>query len=275
MPGGDRRTIVLGLGQYDTMTMQSSNQTSRSLWKSPQELDQYLLDLQKKYNRSTFLLSFLRLADTRCDDICEHIAEHLVTEDIVPANAKDLSSLLLIIHALQRSVVYSLFAGDNSIALQTTRDIYSTTYGRVEAMLPFSDLIDAVLKLLKKELLQLMDDIKESDDDASVSSDVRQAVHSIFESLPTRSSVFNFDDESLKAEGNIIKAYFWESGPFSSMSYLRGATEQSCFIIALFTVTGLSLFSFKYGIVFGLIGIILCLLLRVDVPIDVSQDSSK
>jgi hypothetical protein len=45
--------------------------------------------------------------------------------------------------------------------LQTARDIYATASGEVAATLPFSDLIRVVLKLLKNELLPLIDEITE------------------------------------------------------------------------------------------------------------------
>jgi len=261
---------------YKARSMQSYSEESRSLWRGSQEQDQYLSNLYARYEQSYLLLEFSRLADARREDVCKLIAKHLESEGIVTTNAKDLANLLRIVDVLQRSVVYSLFAGDNSIALQTARDIYATTSGRVAATLPFPDLIDAVLVLLKKELLNLVNSITESDTSVPVSADFMQAIQSIFDSLQDLAADrAGDDDEPPKVELNQANGISFSDSRFISGSYIRNATEQSLVIIALFFVTGFSLSSFKHGLALGLIGGILCFLLRVDVPANVDQGTPE
>jgi len=259
--------------------MSSYNDASRSLLRGSQEQDQYLASLYNKYRQSSFCLEYSRLASTRREDICKLIVKRLVDEAIVEPNTSDLANLLYLIDVLQRSVVYSLIAKDfdedNSIVLQTARDIYATSSGRVAATLPFSDLIRVVLKLLKGELLPIVDEVSESDGDPTVSAEVRQSLLSIFDCLEAFAANKDRDNESPTAEQSLTQSIPLPVGSFLSASYLRRAPEQSAVIIVLFIVTGLSLFSFKHGIALGLVGAILCSLLRVDAPINECQDIAE
>jgi hypothetical protein len=259
--------------------MSSYDKISRSLLRGSQEQDQYLVSLYNKYRQSSFCLEYSRLAVARREAICKFIAKHLVDEAIVEASTSELANLLYILDVLQRSVVYSLIANDfdkdNSIALQTLRDIYPTASVRVAATLPFSDLIRVVLKLLKDKLLPLVDEVKDSDGDPTVSTEVRKSLLAIFDCLQAFAADKDRDSESLNAEQSFNQAIPLPVESFFSMSYLLRAPEQSAVIIVLFVVTGLSLFSFKYSVAFGLVGVMLCSFLRVHAPANECRDISE
>jgi hypothetical protein len=200
--------------------------------------------------------------------------KRLADDKVISASANN-SAVFQAVDILQRSVLYLLlsndfsedFAKDNAIMLRALPELYARTSGVAEAPLSFSALIFVLLERLQNELLPLVDEIKESDGGPSVSASVKQSLLSAFYWLKEFAIVEYREFEPPIAEQSLAQGISFPILELFSTSYLRRAPEQSAVIIVLFFVTGLSIFSLKFGVVSGLIGVILCSLLQFDSPL--------